>query len=296
LRFAYAFCGKQAARENDVTGISSPTLRQGIEAAMGRWRLVPDGPVRTTPTGFVAFVRQGSDRRVLKIIGFDPDEANSAAVLGHYGGRGAVEAIAHRGRAILLERIEPGHHLTDLVVAGNDDAATIAVCEVMRALHRGDPPIGPFATVETWGESFADHQRAGGPLPAATVDRARGIYAELSRSQGPRFVLHGDLHHDNVLYDAARGWLAIDPKGVIGEAAYETGAMLRNPTEETALFATPAVIDRRVRILCERCAFDRARVLGWCFSQAVLAALWASEDGTEDKRGLATAEATLALM
>jgi streptomycin 6-kinase len=279
-----------------VTSVSPTDLRRELAAALHRWALVGDGPVRRTPTGFITFVRQGSERRVLKIAGPDPDEANSAAVLTHYDGVGAVRMIAHCGRAILLERIAPGHHLTEVVVAGHDDAATTALCDVMQALHRAPPPRGRFATVETWGESLADHQRTGGPLPAKIVDRAHVIYNELSRSQTTRFLLHGDLHHDNVLYDESRGWLAIDPKGVIGEAAYETGALLRNPTEDTTRFASPAVIDRRVRILCERRALDRARVLGWCFSQAVLAAIWAIEDGTQDKRGLATAEATLALM
>jgi streptomycin 6-kinase len=66
--------------------------------------------------------------------------------------------------------------------------------------------------------------------------------------------------------------------------------------EDTSLFATPAVIDRRVRILCERLLFDRARVLGWCFAQGMLSAIWSVEDGTEDKQGLITAEATLPLL
>jgi streptomycin 6-kinase len=286
----------RAKKAGTVTSISSTSLRQELAAAVKRWRLVADGPLRSTPTGLIVFVRQGPSRRVLKIIGPDPDEINSAAVLAHYGGVGAVGIVAHCGCATLLERISPGHHLTDLVVAADDDAATSALCDVMHGLHRAPPPPGRFATVETWGESFADHQRTGGPLPAEIVDRAQRIYNELSQSQTTRFLLHGDLHHDNVLYDQDRGWLAIDPKGVIGEVAYETGAMLRNPTEDTTRFGSHAVIDRRVRILCERRALDRARVLGWCFSQAVLAAIWAIEDGTQDKRGLATAEATLPLL
>ncbi|MER3425515.1 MAG: hypothetical protein C4293_22035, partial [Nitrospiraceae bacterium] len=45
------------------------------------------------------------------------------------------------------------------------------------------------------------------------------------------------------------GWLAIDPKGVLGEPAYEIGAVLRNPTENPVLFAIRSIIDRRVRII-----------------------------------------------
>src|SRR5262249_62067687 len=126
-----------------------------------------------------------------------------------------------------------------------------------------------------------------GALPADLLDRAASLYGELWRSQGPRVLLHGDLHHDNVLDGGLRGWLAIDPKGIIGERAYETGALLRNPTEDASRFARPEVIDRRVRILCERLALDRERVVGWGFAQAGRSALWGVEGRTPDPRGLA---------
>src|SRR5262249_48966777 len=155
------------------------------------------------------------------------------------------------GSALLLERIAPGSALTERVTAGDDDGATVVLCGVMERLHAAGPPMKSFATVEQWGESFARLPRDTGALPADLLDRAASLYGELWRSQGPRVLLHGDLHHDNVLDGGLRGWLAIDPKGIIGERAYETGALLRNPTEDASRFARPEVIDRRVRILCE---------------------------------------------
>jgi streptomycin 6-kinase len=288
-------------REASVSGhepesVTLASRQSELSAAMRRWELVADGRVVETTSGCIAFVRRGADRLVLKVIGAASDELQARPAYAQYGGHGAVKLLAQAGRALLLERIVPGDALTGRVLDGDDDGATAILCDVMDALHHAGAPTAGFVTVEDWGTDFDDYRRAGGPLPAALVDRAAALYHDLCRSQGRRVLLHGDLHHDNVLLDARRGWLAIDPKGAIGERDYETGALLRNPTEDAARFATPAIIDRRVRIICERLGFDRARVLGWCFSQAVLSAIWAVQDGTVDRRGIVTAQATLPLM
>jgi len=267
-----------------------------LAAALARWQLAADGDVRDTPSGAVLFVRRGAQPLVLKIVGAAGEELLASPAYEYFSGHGAVTLVAQDGRALLLERIAPGHALTDMVVAGDDDGATAVLCDVMRALHRDAPPPAELATVEDWGADLSQDHPAGGPLPLALVSRAAAVFDELCRSQGPRVCLHGDLHHDNVLRDARRGWLAIDPKGVIGERAYECGAFLRNPTDDPARFADPTIIDRRVRIACERLGLDRARVIGWCFAQAVLSAVWALQDGRTDRRGLVTAEATLPLL
>ncbi len=93
-----------------------------------------------------------------------------------------------------------------------------------------------------------------------------------------------------------RGWLAIDPKGVVGEAAYEVGASLRNPIEDARLFANSGIILRRVAIFAERLGFDRDRLIGWCFAQVVLATIWSLEDGTDPSLGIAMTEASLPLL
>lgn len=91
--------------------------------------------------------------------------------------------------------------------------------------------------------------------------------------------LTGLLQHYNVLVDSERGWLAIDPKGVIGEVEYEVGATLRNPIERPELFASRATIERRIRQFTEKLNLDYERVLAWGFVQAVLSAIWDLEDG-----------------
>ena len=92
-------------------------------------------------------------------------------------------------------------------------------------------------------------------------------------------LLHGDLHHYNVLFDNERGWVAIDPKGVVGELEYEIGAILRNPVELPELFADPAVVERRLKTLTGLLSLNYTRALIWSFAQAILSAIWGVEDG-----------------
>jgi len=81
-----------------------------------------------------------------------------------------------------------------------------------------------------------------------------------------------------VLHDAARGWVAIDPKGVLGEPEYEAGALLRNPGEPER-YASPEIVERRVRCCEARLGLDAGRMVAWGFAQAVLSAIWGVEDG-----------------
>jgi streptomycin 6-kinase len=92
-------------------------------------------------------------------------------------------------------------------------------------------------------------------------------------------LLHGDLHHENILAAEREPWLAIDPKGVVGEPAYETGALLRNQLSVVLEASRPGkIMERRVDQLSHELGIDRARVRGWGLAQAVLSVWWDIED------------------
>jgi streptomycin 6-kinase len=274
---------------------------------MRRWGLVSDGQILDSPQSCVVFVRRGAEPAVVKIrldeAEVDGEERHAAAAFRHYDGGGAVRLLAADGEVLLLERADPGIPASERVHAGFDDEATFAVAGVIEALHRKPAPNLPLPRVEDWALGFdrylADHAGAGGPEPPvqlALIERARKVFGELAATQGPPVLLHGDLHHDNVIYSRARGWLAIDPKGVIGERAYETGAMLRNPSGDIQRMADARVILRRVRLLADRLDIDPPRILGWGFAQAVLAGIWAAEDGEDPSRPLEIAKTMRALI
>lgn len=199
-----------------------------------------------------------------------------------YGGHGAVRLLAvdREREVMLLERIEPG---TLLLAVEDDEEATSIAIGVMRELWRPAPPNHSFPSVADWGQGFARlRQRfdgGSGPFPPTLLDEAERLFTELNASAAPPVVLHGDLHHFNILAAGPRGWLAIDPKGLIGEPAYEIGAFLRNrlpeplPNPEAARLTA-----RRMDQFAAELGFDRARVRGWALSQAVLSAWWSFED------------------
>src|SRR5207244_12927321 len=100
--------------------------------------------------------------------------------------------------------------------------------------------------------------------------------ADLLASMSEPALLHGDLHYGNILADGPHSWRAIDPKGLVGEPAYEVGAVLLN--EIPAGAAAAPILARRVDQLAEALGFDRARPRGWGLAQAVLSAWWSFED------------------
>jgi streptomycin 6-kinase len=165
----------------------------------------------------------------------------------------------------------------------DDEKATRVVARVMRQLWRPVPAEHPFPTVAKWAaglDRMRDHFDGGtGPLPRDLVEKAEGLFAELLGSMEEAVLLHGDLHHENILSAQRQPWLAIDPKGVVGEPSYEVGALLRNMSPELLTRARPSqVVARRVDVLANELGFDRGRLLGWGLAQAVLSAWWSIED------------------
>ena len=153
----------------------------------------------------------------------------------------------------------------------------------MKALWIPVPDIDLFPTMADWAEEFGQiRNRFRGrfcPLPERTIDRTEALFADLLASEGTRCLLHGDLHHFNVLFDADRGWVAIDPKGVLGEPEYEVGAALRNPFDRPDLFSDASIVRRRIETFRRELSLDPVRVASWAFAQAVLSAIWSVEDG-----------------
>ena len=127
----------------------------------------------------------------------------------------------------------------------------------------------------------------------ALVEQAERLFVELLASQDSPVLLHGDLHHWNIAQAEREPWLALDPKGLVGEPAYEVGAWLRNPMPEVNTWPDlRRMLLRRVDQFHDRLGLDRERMRGWGMAQAVLSAWWFYEDeGEYDPSVLAIAEA-----
>ncbi len=234
---------------------------------------------RETPSSLLGFGVRSGARVVLKLTKRSGDESHSGKVLKAFAGDGAVRVLESETDAVLLERVEPGVSLVELVTRGDDDEATRILAGIISKLAHHEAPV-ECPTVTDWARGFDSHLQSGNQqIPLSLVHEAREIYQELAATQRATMLLHGDLQHYNVLFDQDRGWVVIDPKGVVGELEYEIGAMIRNPIEHPDFFTNPATINRRLEILTAALHLDHARALRWSFAQSVLSEIWGIEDG-----------------
>ena len=254
-----------------------------------RWEIEVGRPFEGIWYNWVAPARRADGTHaVIKLcVPGDEEFASGALALEAFDGRGAVRLLElDLGLgAMLMERVEPGGQLYDV---RDDVAATSAAAGVIVKLRRPVPPDHPFPTVSRWARGFSllrDRFGGGiGPMPPMLVERAELLFDDLLSSQEETVLLHGDLHQENILSvsDGERGsWLAIDPKGVAGDPAYEVAALLHNPDWLLEEPRPGEVLERRVYQLAEELDLDLQRVWGWGFAKAVRAAFQVFEDGVE---------------
>jgi streptomycin 6-kinase len=253
-----------------------------LQPYFDKWSLAPDGEAFETASSILAPVLSGKGAAFLKVFKIE-DERSSPHVLLRYNGRGAVRVIAHDAEAVLLERVMPGTPLSHLVRDGRDEQATCILCDVASMLHKA--PLAPATpTLLDWAAAFTRYRRRAphALLRESLLVEGEREFLDLCQTQGASVLLHGDLHHDNILFDGARGWLAIDPKGVAGEREFEMAMPLKNPHGSEAFYSQPDVLLGRVDVMTRQLGLDRSRVLRWNFAQAMLSTLWLNEDGDGD--------------
>jgi streptomycin 6-kinase len=198
-----------------------------------------------------------------------------------YQGEGMVQLYAadvERG-ALLLEHIQPGHMLSELK---DDEQATTIISSIMSRLWRTLPPAHPFPHVTDWGQSLErlrpTFDGGTGPFPGALVDFAEETYAEMRRAPSELVLLHGDLHHFNILSAHRQPWLAIDPKGLAGEPGYDIGQMLLNPWDHIERDRLRRLTFRRIDQLTAELGLDRQRLIRLGLTHAILSSWWSYEE------------------
>jgi streptomycin 6-kinase len=208
-----------------------------------------------------------------------------------FNGDGAcrlLESDAERG-FLLLERLQPGTMLSELE---DDDQRTHIAVDVMQRLWREAPAEKNFIRLSNWFnglKKIRPHFNGGtGPFPKKILERIESFLPELF--DAPPILLHGDFHHFNIL-KSERGWLAIDPKGVIGPAGYEIGPLMINPWGSLSDGNRLKVqTERRVGILSERLSWERETIINWALAHAVLSAWWSIEDDMDEGYSLQCAK------
>ena len=260
-----------------------------------RWSLTVMPHFSNLSYNYVAPAQRSDGTDVILKLGVPNSELiNEIEALRLYDGRGICRLLDFDPDlgSLLLERLKPGVMLSSIT---DDEQATSLAAQVMRQLWRPAPPAHSFPTVAKWAKGMEELRETfdggTGPFPVKLVDEAERLFAELIPSMGEPMLLHGDLHHYNILTAEREPWLAIDPKGVVGEPAYETGALLRNPFGIEKRADLVQFTARRIDQLAAELHMDRARIRGWNVAQAVLSVWWDFDDNGDNWReGIGFAE------
>jgi streptomycin 6-kinase len=254
-----------------------PKLITQVEATYGLSNLKP---VEALSYNYVLTGLQGSKAVILK-LGLDIDGfKREAAALMAFSGFGVIEVLSKNNGLLLLECVVPGVSLKSYFPENDDEAINITA-HVIKRLHKAPiPSAHVFPHIKDWLEALDDDLK----IPAQYLKKARELRDQLLKTAKTDVLLHGDLHHDNILQNG-EDWLVIDPKGVIGESAYEVAAFIRNPPallaelrwtipnaplSTVALAKVENIIHNRVTRLAEILELRSERILDWCFVQAVL--------------------------
>ena len=222
------------------------------------------------------------------------DELRGEHYLAWRQGEGAVQLLGRDGNRMLLE-YAGDRLLSEHLAEHGDDAATAIAAEVMAKLlspSERTPPTDLQPLRERYVSLFrvAKSDRAAGrtSLYVHAADIAERLLAD------PHEVrpLHGDLHHDNILL-GPRGWLAIDPKGVLGDPGFDAANMFYNPLDRDDLCLDPRRIAHMAEMFGKTLGQSPRAILDHAIAYGCLSAAWHREDknAVDENRELAVAEA-----
>ncbi|MEU9451415.1 aminoglycoside phosphotransferase family protein [Streptomyces sp. NPDC048277] len=270
-------------REGDRGAAWIAELPSIVEDLLDRWDCVPDGEVTHGGVGVIVPVRERSagGASVLKVSFPHPGNVHEPDAFEAWAGRGAV-LLRRRDDtrfALLLERA----HMSTLAALESDDETVVTIAG--RLSHRlavpapaGLPRLRDRA--EAWvTELRRDAVELAHALPPRVVDAAVATARELGRTQ-PDTLIHGDLHARNILRADREPWLAVDPKGYVGDPAYDAGTLLKS--RALTLMGADNVAKTAHRLLdvfAETAELNRERVRRWTQFHAVQASFWARRHG-----------------
>ncbi|CUX22922.1 phosphotransferase [Agrobacterium genomosp. 3] len=253
------------------------------------WNIEAAKQIADTPAGVVYAVTRGDGSpavaKVLKKKVLE-DSLRGADFIAWRAGVGCVELL-ERSDDILLMEHAGAETLRDVLFRdGDDDATTQIAADVLLQYHQPSqqPPPSSLLTLPLYFESLfrkAEQDRTDG-VESIYVDAA-ALAQELIDRQRDVKPLHGDLHHENIMR-SGRGWIIIDPAGLIGDAALDVANMFSNPLDRFDLTRSEARIASMAAIFSRALQRDERVLLQYAFAYGCLSATWHEEDSNAEER------------
>lgn len=273
-----SLCGERGGKWLDEL----PEIIAALETA---WNITSAGHFRNLSYNYVANASLPDGKSAVLKIALplsDVEIYGEAAYLRAIDGRGAVKCLEfdRERQAILLERVAPGANLRSEFKKDQQRAVGAAI-RVLKRLLRPVPDVtDDLVSLDAWFDGL--RRAVGTSFPQNLAERALAYYAELSQDTANIFLLHGDLHHDNILTAKREPFLAIDPKGMVGHVAYDIGVFLNNHRDwlewDTRL---EGKLDKAIAEFAAAFELEEQVIRKWAFCQMVLSWWWLFDEMPE---------------
>ncbi|MDR1334073.1 MAG: aminoglycoside phosphotransferase family protein [Holosporaceae bacterium] len=219
---------------------------------------------------------------VLKVGIRDGNLAKEAQTLQFFENHGAMKLIDWADGALLLQRAVPGNSLMEYFPHREEESIEIAA-DVIRKLHSISNNSKNFIPIEDLLGDF--HKKW--DIPDHFIFKAQCMAEHLLKTTTRRIIMHGDLHHDNILRNGD-GWKIIDPVGMAGDPAYEIASFMLNPIDKIWKCENAAtIIKNRIEKFSALLAINPRRIAQWTFVKSVLCWIWTLETPHHDRSQLA---------
>ena len=236
------------------------------------WGLTREGEPTNLSYNYVAYVRDACNCSLVLKVGIPGDDfSNEIQATKAFQGAGFVKLVQcdEEVGSILLERLKPGKMLKEV----GREAQLDIYLEVWNQLNR--QPSQEVPHIHKWFQALLNSS-ANDLNSQEQIPTALRYKKEIEQSSAGDVLLHGDLHHQNILFDEERGWLVIDPKGVQGDAYFDYVSFLFNE-----LNGDLELLESRVKQLAAKQALDEQRLRKAAVALLTVQVLWAVEDGAD---------------
>jgi streptomycin 6-kinase len=247
-------------------------MRLMFSPYLERWSLTTDGePIITHSSRLLPVIWR--DNRAMLKVATHSSEREGALLMQWWNGDGAAHVYAQEDDAVLLERAADKRSLLQMAMNGEDDEASRIMVRTAAKLHTPRPtPLHDSTPLKRW---FRDLEPAA-LTHSGTFAKCWKIASALLADPQQLSILHGDIHHRNILDFGERGWLAIDPKRLYGERGYDFANIFAN--EDLPTTTDPARLRRQLSIVSEGADIEPSRLLKWIVAYSGLSAAWFLED------------------
>lgn len=244
-----------------------------LEVICNKWGLTVEGEPANLSYNYVAYVKDAMNRSLVLKIGIPGyDFSNEIKATKEFQGEGFVKLYNYDEKlgCLLLERLTPGKMLKEVEKDEQIDIYLTVWNRFNRRSSEDLPHIHNWfnALVNPVSNDFVTDEQ---------IETALLYKKEIEESSRGNVHLHGDLHHENILFDEEQGWVAIDPKGVQGDNYYDYISFLFNEINGDLV-----LLETRLKQITSKQALEEQRLRKAAIALLTVQVIWAVEDGAEE--------------